>query len=145
MAYLFDFDSVNRVLRVRFSGQVTDDDLLSFYRMAALMVEALDPLSAISDLSGVTSLQTTSEMIHMLANFPPALPQPCRTRVIVAPSDETYEMARMFELEGAATRPNLHVVRTVEEAWDIIGIRKPQFKPVQDEIESRSRGAASGS
>jgi hypothetical protein len=145
MAYLFDFDPVNRVLRVRFSGQATDDDLLSYYRMTALMVEALDPLSLITDLSAVSSFQATPEMIRTLASYPPALPQHSRPCIIVASSNETYGMARMFEIEGESTRPNLHLVRTVDEAWTIIGIENPQFKPVQDGIESRSRGAASGS
>jgi hypothetical protein len=143
MAYLFEFDSANRVLRVRFSGQVRDDDLLSYYRMAALMVGALDPLSLITDLSAVSSFQATPEMIRTLANYPPALPQPSRPCVIIASSDDTYGMARMFEIEGEATRPNLNLVRTVEEAWAIIGIQNPQFKPVQDGLESRSAASSS--
>jgi hypothetical protein len=36
----------------------------------------------------------------------------------------------MFEFEGEATRPNLHVVRLPEEAWVILGIQEPRFGPV---------------
>jgi hypothetical protein len=40
-------------------------------------------------------------------------------------------MARMFELQGQETRPNLHVVRTEKEAWAILGVSKPKFEAVQ--------------
>jgi hypothetical protein len=40
-------------------------------------------------------------------------------------------MARMFELQGQETRPNLHVIRTEKEAWAILGVSKPKFEPVQ--------------
>jgi hypothetical protein len=39
-------------------------------------------------------------------------------------------MGRMFELEGADTRPNLRVVRTAKEAYEILNIRDPYFAPV---------------
>ncbi len=36
----------------------------------------------------------------------------------------------MFEIAGEATRPNLHVVRTIEEAWAILDVEAPQFGPL---------------
>jgi hypothetical protein len=39
-------------------------------------------------------------------------------------------MARMFGLEGAESRPNLHVVRTAEEAYEVLSARNPEFAPV---------------
>jgi hypothetical protein len=39
-------------------------------------------------------------------------------------------MARMFEILGEGTRPNLHVVRTLEEAYKVLDVREPQFEPV---------------
>jgi hypothetical protein len=37
-------------------------------------------------------------------------------------------MARIFEVEGEATRPNLHVVRSVKEAWAILGVEMEEAK-----------------
>jgi formylglycine-generating enzyme required for sulfatase activity len=42
-------------------------------------------------------------------------------------------IARMFELEGEQTRPNLHVVRSAKDVWAILGIREPQFEPLEVE------------
>jgi hypothetical protein len=42
-----------------------------------------------------------------------------------------FGMARMFELEGGETRPNLHVVRSEREAFAILGIIKPKFGSVE--------------
>jgi len=40
-------------------------------------------------------------------------------------------MARMFELQGAESRPNLQVVPKAEEAaYRVLNIRDPQFAPV---------------
>jgi hypothetical protein len=36
----------------------------------------------------------------------------------------------LFELEGVDSRPNLRVVRTAEEAYEILNVQDPQFAPV---------------
>ena len=47
MAFRFEFDPIHRMMRIKFSESVTEEDLAYFYRMAALLVESLDPLSAV--------------------------------------------------------------------------------------------------
>lgn len=64
------------------------------------------------------------------------MPQPDRSRIIVAVSSQIFGMARMFEFEGEITRPNLHVVRSLAEAWAILGIREPKFEPVSELFDS---------
>jgi hypothetical protein len=39
-------------------------------------------------------------------------------------------MMRMFQIEGEAMRPNIHVVRTEREAWAILSVEKPRFEPL---------------
>jgi hypothetical protein len=39
----------------------------------------------------------------------------------------------MFEFEGGATRPNLHVVRSERAAFAILGIKKARFGSVEPE------------
>jgi hypothetical protein len=36
----------------------------------------------------------------------------------------------MFELESGEARPNLRVVHTVEEAYQILNVPAPQFGPL---------------
>jgi hypothetical protein len=145
MPYHFEFDSINRVLRGRVAGRVTDGDLTDFYRSAAEHVALVDPIAGIVDLSAVTSFEVSPQTIRRLAKSEPAMPEPSRLRVIVAISSHVFGMARMFEFEGEATRPNLHVVRTVDEAWAILGIHEPRFEPMPALSQSNSQETSSTS
>jgi hypothetical protein len=138
MAFQFEFASTNRILRCRFSVQVTDEDLMAFYRMAMLLAESLDPLAGLTDFSSVTDFDASPTKIRELAAFPPIMPQPERFRAIVAPSDYVFGMVRIFAIEGAASSPNLHVVRSTREAWAILGIEEPEFKAISEAYKARN-------
>ena len=130
MPYQIDFDSMNRILRARFEGRVTDDDLKSGYRFGQENVTRFDPLFGITDFSGVTTVAFSAQTMRDLARTKPIMPNSSRPVVFVAPSPDLFGMARLFELEGAEARPNLHVVRTPAEAYRVLNIRNPQFVPV---------------
>jgi hypothetical protein len=128
--YHFEFDATNRILRCRFDGRVTDEALKECYRLAAEYVAQADPRAAIIDLSAVTSFEVSAETIRELARSAPVMPDPIRPRCVVAPSPKIFGLMRMFEIEGEVTHPNLHVVRTPEEAWAILGVQGSKFKPL---------------
>ena len=128
--YEFDFDSTNRILRCRFEGRVTDEALKEFFSLATDYATRIDPRGAVADLSAVTSFEVSPQTIRELAKSAPALRNPDRPRCIVAPSPQIFGLVRMFEIAGEATRPNLHVVRTIEEAWAILDVQSPQFLPL---------------
>lgn len=130
MPYQVDFDPTNRILRARFIGRVTDDDLKEVYRFGQENVARFDPLSGITDFSEATAVGFASQTMRDLARTKPIMPDPSRPVIFVAPSPELFGMARLFELQGAEARPNLHVVRTSEEAYQILDVRDPQFSPV---------------
>jgi len=132
MAFTYDFDPVHQILRSTFSGKVTDEELLNHQRVGALLVTSLHPRFALIDLSSADPFEATADGMRELAQLPPAMPQRERPRVIVAPSDRAFAMARIFQVEGAATRPNLHVVRSVGEAWAIFGVemKEAKFGPI---------------
>jgi hypothetical protein len=130
VSYHIDFDPTNRILRARFEGRVTDDELQEVYRFGQGHVTRFDPLSGVTDFSGVTAVAFSSQTMRDLARSKPIMPDPSRPVVFVAPSPDLFGMARMFELEGAETRPNLHVVRTAEEAYNVLNVRDPRFAPV---------------
>jgi hypothetical protein len=50
--------------------------------------------------------------------------------IFVAPLPDLFGMARMFELQGAEARPSLWVVRTAEDAYQILNVEDPQFAPL---------------
>jgi hypothetical protein len=122
MSYQFDFDPVHGTLRTRFEGDVTDEELVEFYKGAGAAVALTDPLRGLIDFSACTRFDVTADTVRRLAKSTPALPKPAAPRAIVAPTDRMFGMARIFEIEGETTRPNIHIVRTLAEALVILGI-----------------------
>ena len=130
MPYQVDFDSTNRILRARLIGRVTDGDLLEVYRLGQEHVARFDPLFGITDFSDATGADFSAQTMRDLARMKPIMPDPSRPVIFVAPSSDFFGMARMFELQAADSCPNLHVVRTAEEAFRILNVRDPQFTPI---------------
>jgi len=135
LAYRFEFDSTQRIMRCRLAMSVTDEEMMECYRTMALVCDALTPEAGIADFSEVTSFVTIGT-VRALAKLPPAMPEPNRPRFVVAPSDHVYGLARLFQIEGEATRPNLHVVRSAEEALSMAGIDDLEFAPLSKALES---------
>jgi hypothetical protein len=135
MAFHFEFDLTNQILECRFSEVVTEDNLNDFYCLAALFAEALDPLAGLVDFSAVTSFQTNAEFMRKVAGLPPVMPRTERPRVMVAPANHIFGLMRLLGIAGATTRPNFHVVRRVQEAWAMLGVRNPQFRPIIEALE----------
>jgi hypothetical protein len=133
MSYHFDFNSTHRIIRCRFEGRVTDQTMKESYELAAKYVELNAPCAGIFDMSAVTAVDISPQTIRELANSPPTMPDPASPRFIVAASPQMFGMARMFELQGQDTRPNLHVVRTAREVWVILGVDEPHFEPIPAE------------
>jgi len=133
MSYQFEFDSRNQILRARFEREATDEDLKEYYRLAREYAPRIDPRACILDFSAVTSFEVSSQMIYDLAHSAPAIPDPMRLRIVVAPTPHIFGMARMLQIEAEQTRPNLHVVQKLGEACAILGIQKLKFKPIQPE------------
>ena len=130
MPYKVDFDPFYRVLRCRLIGRITDEELRHYYSLAEDHVAQTDPLGGILDMTAITSSEVSATTIRELAKSPSAFPNRDHPRVLIAPSDPTFGLARMFEIEGQERRPNLHVVRSEREALAILGIQKASFKPI---------------
>jgi hypothetical protein len=130
MPYEFDFDKTNRILRCRLEGRITDDVLKDFYRDSVEYVAGTSPKAAISDFSAVDAFEVSPETVRQLARSSPVISDPELPRFVIAVSPKMFGMARMFELEGQTTRPNLHVVQSLEAVCVILGVLNPQFDPL---------------
>jgi hypothetical protein len=130
MPYYIEFDPANRVLRGRFEGKITDETLKESYLAAGRYAAQTTPRAAIMDLLAVTSFDVIPETIRELASLPPAISDRDCPRFIVASSPQIFGMARMFELKGQDTRPNLHVVRSMKEVCAILAIPEFKFEPI---------------
>lgn len=91
------------------------------------VVASLPACKSIVDLSGLTRFDVSTAAITRLArSHSPDLP----TRVFVAPKDVVYGATRMFQVLSERTRKNVHVVRTLEEAYKLLSVESPKFTPV---------------
>ena len=129
----FDFDSKNRILRCRLHGRITGQELKTMYMNLYEIVLRTRPNAGLVDGSEVTSIEVSAELMRQLAKAAPVMPHPALPRVIIAPSADFYGLARMFEIQGEATRPNLHVVRSEREAFAILAVQDPHFDPLDIE------------
>lgn len=127
MTSSFEFDPINKVVCWRLQGQVTEDLFAESLRLVADILAETNPTSGIIDFSQVTSFQISAETIKRVADSKPVFPTEL-PRVIVAPADHVYGMARMFAALSSDTRTNVEAVRTMEEAYQLLGIKEPEFR-----------------
>jgi hypothetical protein len=129
MGHLFEFDAANNVLRCSWEGRVTDDMLFECYSAGGRLLASHPKCRGLDDFSGATRLDISSKAIGRMAEMQPVFGAELM-HVIVAPEDLAFGLARMFSMLGERSRPNLHVVRTKEEAYGLLGITRPQFSRV---------------
>jgi hypothetical protein len=127
-----DFDTKNNLLRVALEGRVTDAILLDAYAAVERYVASHGPCRGLVDISGVTKFDVSSHVIRELTRRSPAIPKGYM-RVFVAPLDSMYGMVRMFQILTELTRPDLHVARTIDEAYRLLRVEAPEFTPVSGE------------
>ncbi len=131
MNYQFDFDHQIRLLKISFAGDLDDKQLLEVMDKIRELLPTLNPAFGITDFSQVTAVDipsgTVSSLAHLRPTFPAEVP-----RVIVAPPDYLYGLARMFQSVGAEGRPKLQVVRSLAEGYRVLGISAiPTFERLE--------------
>ena len=126
MKYVIDLDPTHQVLRLTVTGTVTDQASREAYASLSHFAATGGPYALILDLSGVTSNQLSVETLWDLAKKPPAVPLG-RPHVVAAPRPEDYGVARMFELLRDGMCGQLHVVRSVDEAYTILEVSPEDF------------------
>lgn len=129
MAFVLDFDARNNILRRTVEGHVTDAILLDSYAAMAKYLASHPACRAITDVSGVTAFEVSSDAIRQLAETPP-IHSTASIRVFVAPKDSVYGMAPMFQILSEKKHPKFHVVRTMDEAYRLLRVESPEFGPV---------------
>ncbi len=129
MPFVMDFDARNNILRVTLQGRVTDEVMSDCYATVAKYAASHPPCRGITDMSEVEEFDVSSNTIRQMAEAPPAFPTEYM-RILVAPKAHVYGMARMFQILGAKTRPNLHIVHTMDEAYSLLQVESPEFSRV---------------
>ena len=118
-------DRDRRLAKRTYSGVVTSHDLLdSIHRYQH--IPGFEPsFNELMDFREVENIDAPVDDIRYCATLPaPFLAE--TKRIIIAPKEIVYGLARMYQILGEDIHPNLHVVRTMEEA-DRILQRKPEI------------------
>ena len=126
MGYLFEFDEANNVLRVTWQGPLTDTPFIEEVVKARKFLASRPGVRGIADYSGVTAENLSSEAIKRVA-WAPTRGEERAVVVSVVSNDMAFGLARMFSMLTEQQRPNRPVVRTMEEAYELLKITDPKF------------------
>ncbi len=130
MGFFLEFDAANNTVKLTFEATVTTMDIGGgAYSALRDFVASGFSCRGIADFSQVTTVEAPGSMIRNRAKLPPAMPGG-ELFIIVAPRDHVYGLSRMFAMMAEHTRPHVHVVRTLDEAYRMLGITTPQFRRV---------------
>jgi hypothetical protein len=132
MPYRFEFDPRRKIICGRLEGEANDPVVEEFFFTAQRHVAALRAEAALWDLSGVTTLDVTSETVKKLASAKPTYVVPDPPQFLVAPKAFVFGFSRMFQTIGDDFRPRLAVVHTLEEAYAALWIKPADLQPVGD-------------
>ena len=127
--FQLEFDAQIKLIRLTANGEVSDQFLTQGINALEKCRTQYGSCNCIVDYSGATQVTVTTPCLRQLAGTAPIFPMECLT-VHVAASDVMYGLARMFQTLSSETRPNLRVVRTMNQALDLIGVKSPTFVPI---------------
>jgi hypothetical protein len=124
-------DEMRNIVYILFNGVMTDELLISTYAQLSHYVPDNEETATLIDFSEVTFGEVTSRAIRELAASPHLAPKN-RLSVLVTPKEVTFGMARMFEILGGEKRPGLRIVRSIDEAYALLGIHKLEVRMLNE-------------
>ncbi|HKR30393.1 MAG TPA: hypothetical protein VJT08_07945 [Terriglobales bacterium] len=113
-------DRAKKLVVTTYTGQVTNEDVVQQIAEIERNLPYDGEYCAITDFTQVTHFDISSDQIRLVAESKSPLEK--ARRVMVAPSDVAYGTSRMFQMLAGRTRPNISVVRTLDEAYKTLEI-----------------------
>jgi hypothetical protein len=115
---------------------VTEESALAAYTAVEQFIAAQGPHSGITDLSEVEKLGVSATFVWLLAAKAPMIPDGM-SRIAVAPRPDIYGMSRMFQILRDNKGGHLALVQTLLEAFELLGLRSPQFRTIDPSLHRR--------
>ncbi len=119
MPAVLKVDPQRRIVLSTFHGHVTSEDMLRQQEVIQTDPHFQSNFADVVDLSSMSVPDVDEAALRSLAGsrsiFDPGVPH-----VVIAPADVPYEMALKFRDLARKSRPNLHVVRTLADAQEIL-------------------------
>ena len=129
LEFTLEFAREHKVLLITMGKLVTEASALAAASAVRTFVGTHDPWSAIADLTAVEKIDASASFVRYLAARPPAIRKGTMV-ILVARRDETYGMSRMFQLLRGGAENQFHVVYSMDEAYELLGVRCMDFAPV---------------
>lgn len=127
MDFRVDLDPANSVIRLTVRAKIMTPEIAEeIYLCLSRLGSDGGPYAAIYDLSGVRSTTLPTDMVRKYARRTPAIPEG-RTHVVVGTEPSIYGLARLFQICRELIGSKFEVVHTMEEAYEIIGVRPDGF------------------
>lgn len=125
--FVFLLDRRQRVLLTRFSGTVTDADLLDHRRQLTAMATQHSITARITDFSEVVAFKASSAIIVQLAEQQNAIP-----RAFIVPKPEIFGLARLYSTHNSLSDVRQpYLTRTYDEAVAHLGLDDLDFQPFE--------------
>jgi len=119
MPVVLKIDPHRQVVYSTFYGKITDAEMLSHRSRISSDPDFRPYFSEIVDFSAVSESEVSREtIVSMAAN--PSLYQESALHIVVAPADSVFELASTFKQLASSSRPNLHVVRSRADAYQLL-------------------------
>lgn len=121
MGVQFTIDVHKGLVVSTYYGEIYDADLFDVAGLIGSNPD-FDPMfSEIVDFSGVTAVAISSIAIQQKARQE-SIFSPTSKHAVIAPQAHIFGLARMFEVYAEQTKPNIMVVRTLDEARKFLGL-----------------------
>jgi TRAP-type C4-dicarboxylate transport system substrate-binding protein len=131
MGFSLSFDNQHTVLLVAFQDRLTEATVTDAYAFLRRYFASHPPCASILDYSSVTDNELSAQAVKYFASLPRAMSNGF-LRITVAPNDLMYGLARMFQMLSEEGRPELRVVRSMEEAHVLLGVESLHFLPLSE-------------
>jgi hypothetical protein len=111
-----------------YHGEVGEKDVAEQVARMRTHRDFRPSMCEIVDLTNVTMIDVDTDGVHRLATRMSPFAAAAK-RVIVAPEDLAFGLARMFQQIGEKQRTNLRVVRTLRQAWEHLALERDEDAP----------------
>jgi hypothetical protein len=133
--YDLRFDAKRRVLLITMGSVATKASVLAAYNAVQRFIISEGACSVIADLSAVERETVPGYFVQSLASMPSMI-SPENWLILVAPQAVVYGLSRMFH-SWRDEKPNCKIVRTLEEAYTLLGLGAPDFEAIQGSVANR--------
>jgi hypothetical protein len=119
MPVVLKIDPQRQVVYSAFYGKLSESEMVGHRRLIAADPDFKPHFSEIVDLSAVTEADISDATLGAIASNP-SLYDASVLHIVVAPADSLFQIASRYKQLSRVSRPNLFVVRTRAEAYQLL-------------------------